>query len=187
MNKKEMKETLIEFSLGALALNAALQRGNVYRKTASRKRKEDFRKVLFKEVRDIARRYKRSVKASEHVRNIEELASKLEASHGNILRGEKLRIGTAQKALNLFLKYLWCQGKIPTPPHCPIDYRILRIAAPDTEIKWTAMKTRKKYADAIKVLKKAAKNTPLAKWELGKYGMGSLWIGPWPPNNSHHS
>lgn len=35
------------------------------------------------------------------------------------------RIGSAQKALNLYRKYLWCLGYIPFPPHCPFDATII--------------------------------------------------------------
>ena len=36
-----------------------------------------------------------------------------------LLKGYKY--GVTQKLLNLALKYYWCSGHIPEPPHCPVD------------------------------------------------------------------
>ncbi len=55
----------------------------------------------------------------------------------DILFGNGFRVGIAQKALNLYLKYLWCLGKITEPPHCPFDSII--ISEIKCNIKWTEM------------------------------------------------
>jgi hypothetical protein len=45
------------------------------------------------------------------------------------------RVGTAQKALNLYLKYLWCLGEIKTPPHCPFDRGIIQMLPVSERVK----------------------------------------------------
>lgn len=80
-----------------------------------------------------------------------------------------MRIGAAQKALNLYLKHLWCLGEIPEPPHCPIDAVVLGKVPVCDKVRWTLMKTIEEYRDVIEKAKKAAKGVPLAQWELSLY------------------
>ena len=62
----------------------------------------------------------RSVHDREHMKNIEELSSRMSENYRSILRDGSFRIGPAQKALNLYLKYQWARGLIgatATLPH----------------------------------------------------------------------
>ena len=47
------------------------------------------------------------------MRNIVALSEGLSEDHADILAGKRFRVGTAQKALNLYLKYLWCLQNSP--------------------------------------------------------------------------
>ena len=82
------------------------------------------------------------------------------------------RIGSAQKLLNLQLKYLWCLGMIEQPPHCPIDSIILNVAGV-TDKGWTNMNCVGCYQEMIDIMKReASKISPflsLAGWELREY------------------
>ena len=61
--------------------------------------------------------------------------------HGAV--GGRFRIGVAQKALNLYLKHLWCLDWIYEPPHCPFDNGIIRLLRPTPrETLWTQMDSR---------------------------------------------
>lgn len=56
-----------------------------------------------------------------HISHIVALQKAVTDEHGDNLAGGKLKFGRAQKLLNMYLKYLWCAGKMPEPPHCPFD------------------------------------------------------------------
>ena len=58
-------------------------------------------------------------------------------SFPDVLYEKKIPIGIAQKAVNLYLKYMWCFGWIPEPPHCRIDRTVLE--AVDDQDDWTKM------------------------------------------------
>ena len=91
--------------------------------------------------------------------------------------GGKFRIGTAQKALNLYLKYGWALGIIPEPPHCPIDSNVLakiekcprsagcQICPNKT---WTTICTTHEYLHFAQKAREAANahGQSLARWEL---------------------
>ena len=72
-------------------------------------------------VEEMARHYQYEVPENEHIARIQELSCNLSDEFGHILCNGRFRIGTAQKVLNLYLKYLWVAGEIPPPPHCPFD------------------------------------------------------------------
>lgn len=80
------------------------------------------------------------------------------------------RISHAQKSLSVYLKHLWCMGKIAIPPVCPIDRRILSsVKAPNTN--WCYVNDIDDYKQQLKYVK-YGKNVgkknddPLAVWEL---------------------
>jgi hypothetical protein len=88
--------------------------------------------------------------------------------HANALNGSRFRIGSAQKALNLYLKMLWCFDRIPAPPHCPFD-RIVLSHVPDCErIKWTELDSPSEYRRIVSCARSVAGGS-LAEWELRSY------------------
>jgi hypothetical protein len=68
------------------------------------------RDVLSSRLQVLASGYSSPVGDVAHCSAIEALAESMSrAFHGrNVLREDRFRIGVAQKALNLYLKYLWC-------------------------------------------------------------------------------
>lgn len=106
------------------------------------------------------------VSESEHVANIAALADGLSADFAPLLADGRFRIGPAQKALNLYLKYLWCADCIPRPPHCPVDAIVLRAADAPADILWSKIDSVGAYLAAIAHLRTAAATTTLADWEL---------------------
>ena len=183
------------------AYNAAAKRGCVYiaKKSeetphAYEKRigasKDAFRECAKQLVRDfVEQRYNTSVSGDAHRENLEELAAQISAICPNILRNEnenenengRFRIGTTQKFVNLYLKYLWAGNKIPEPPHCPFD-RIILVNKLRTQAKWTRMDNINEYEQWVdrwvdKVACLVAKNKQyssitewsIAEWELVEY------------------
>jgi hypothetical protein len=74
---------------------------------------------------EIAKRYQGMVTEQQHVANIHELKTRISDECKSALKDGIFRFGVAQKALNVYLKYLWCAGAIPIPPHCTFDDRII--------------------------------------------------------------
>lgn len=154
-------------------VGAAFQRGRVYHDKASSRVRKEVRQQLSALLREFGNRYKSEVSENDHCHNISELADRMSETCGNSLRGQRFRIGTAQKALNLWLKYLWCMGKISPPPHCTLDRRIIQMAAPVEPPKWTELDCIEEYMEIIEKCKRVADNQALVEWELGAWS-GSL-------------
>jgi len=119
----EMKrEFLIEQAL-VNSIGAAFQHAGVYVRGLkdNDSRKREVRKTLTKELRSLGPTYARVVTEDEHCQNIANLRDTLDEKHSDsgVLRNGRFRIGIAQKALNLYLKYLWCLGETQTPPPLP--------------------------------------------------------------------
>ena len=174
------------------AYNAAAKRGRVYiakkpeeTHYAYEKRKGAFRKCAKQLVRDfVEQRYNTSVSGDAHRKNLEKLAAQISAICPNILRDKsenknrnknengRFRIGTTQKFVNLYLKYLWAGNKILEPPHCPFD-QIILVNKLRTQAKWTRMDNIKEYKQWVdKAACLVAKNgqySSIAEWELVEY------------------
>lgn len=110
---------------------------------------------------------KKPVSSEDHTAYICTLADDLTREHGACLYQGRMRIGTVQKLLNLFLKYLWCAGMVPEPPHCPIDSIILRKLGLAGTL-WTTLDSADGYKNIILQAKKTAteNGTSLSQWEL---------------------
>ena len=89
---------------------------------------------------------------------------------------DRFRIGIAQKALNLYLKNLWCLGEITTPPHCPLDRLIIDKLglkwSERSQYDWTKIDDIEKYKELIsrcdhKARERGCEN--IAEWELEVY------------------
>ena len=116
----------------ALSVIAAFGRGTpVYREGTSDREKNCVRGHIKCLLRRIGETYKSAVCEKDHIENIEYISREISSSHQGKLHvlppctEGRLRIGCAQKALNLYLKYLWAFGCILPPPHCPFDSRLL--------------------------------------------------------------
>lgn len=144
-------------------LGACMQRGNVYNKNIKSKDRMIFAKALYTELNELAKKYKTKVTHEEHCRNIEEFANKISKSHGDILYNKRLRIGTAQKAINVYLKFLWSLDQISMPPHCPIDGIVLKKLKNDT--KWTMLDKIEVYKNIIAEIEKVKGTQSISEWE----------------------
>jgi hypothetical protein len=86
------------------------------------------------------------------------------------LNGGTLFFGVAQKALNLYLKYLWCWDPNFIPPHCPFDDKIIKAlgALPvGVDTKWTTSNSVPSYRAWVAAARTiAGTNQSLAEWEL---------------------
>lgn len=114
-----------------------------------------------------------------HISAIESIAAEVSRQSGNILCDGCLRIGIAQKAFNLYLKYAWCLDPAwPVPPHCPIDGIILgSIGVPGAWTSMNCLATYMQWIAAIRTHAKGAGYSSLAEWELETWAKARQ-IGP---------
>jgi hypothetical protein len=163
------QEKFLSDEIFSLTLMATVQRAGVYRSNASDRERRAFRIDLRSKLEEIATTYEVVVEEETHVRNVVELSRRLTSDHKKVLSNGRFRIGTAQKALNLYLKYLWCLGAIPQPPHCPFDFQVITTLSEYHGPKWTDLDREEDYRSLIAAAKLKAQGVPLAVWELRTY------------------
>ena len=105
-----------------------------------------------------------------HCENIETLARDISEKCEDVLADGNFRIGLAQKALNLYLKFYWWLGVINIPPpHCPIDSIVLKEVPEYNDSPWTKITQINEYMNVIEKVRKKARKLPLAEWEMQVY------------------
>jgi hypothetical protein len=161
---------LVRAAFGSTLAGTA-QRGNLYKKGASDTTRDEFREALRKSLERLTKRYRKRVSSAQHSANIKKLSDQLTASHKRALQGGRFRIGSAQKALNLYLKFMWCFGRIERPPHCPFDARVLSKIPNCKKVKWTSLDSIDEYRRIVKEAegKAKAERLSLAEWEMREY------------------
>lgn len=163
------QERFLKDELFSLTLMATVQRGGVYRPGTTERERKAFQSALRTRLEQTAQGYVSKVSEETHIENILALSTQLSAAHPEVLQGHRFRIGTAQKALNLYLKYLWCIGKIPEPPHCPFDFQIIARLPMYQGPSWTVLDSADDYRNLVEAAKLMARGSSLAAWELETY------------------
>jgi hypothetical protein len=155
-------------------VRGAFGRNSVYTKPTTDVQRAGFRDTLRGKLDVLADQYRnKAVSEETHFENVCKLSHELSAEHAYILQDKRFRIGTAQKALNLYLKYLWCLGSVNTPPHCPFDSIVIEQLPSCATIKWTTLDDLTEYRQLVTEAKKQAAEagfTSIAQWELETYG-----------------
>ncbi len=166
------KEKFIREELATNSLMGAFQHAGIYQKgiKITDKAKNKFREFIRTTLYELEQEYKSgNVSDEEHIRNIQVLVNKITKNYSSILGGGKLRIGIAQKLLNLYLKYLWCIGIIPTPPHCPFDGIVYKLLAVSEIPPFTKMDSLEQYKELVNLVRQKAKEAgdpTIADWEV---------------------
>ena len=180
-SNESVQENLDEFleqETFALTVMGTMGRNRTYRKNVGPDMRLTFRESLRECLNSTLEEYRtEQVGEDRHVANIEALSSELSERYQEILVDGKFRIGAAQKALNLYLKYGWARGIIPEPPHCPIDSIVIaniekcpkrapcQICLNTT---WTTIRTKHEYLHFVEKARDtaSARGQSLARWEL---------------------
>lgn len=160
------QENFLRNDFLTMSILGALGRSRTYSKSASHKTKIKFLNTLRVKLDEVSRKYQFTVTEENHLSNIEKLSDELSSSFADCLRNRRFRIGIAQKALNLYLKYLWCVDFIPMPPHCPFDSIIISHLPDCSNLNWTSIDTLEDYQRLVKAARKTADCKPLPEWEL---------------------
>ena len=167
-----MKELFINKEIFLLTTSASFQRANVYKKIRDEKEVKYFKNMLQGYLQNLVENdYQKQVSENIHLENIKQLSVYSE-NFSKILNNGKLNFGVSQKLLNLYLKYMWCLGKISTPPHFPVD-RIIQVKLNIPEIyAWTKMEDEQDYLEVINYAKdvlKELKYKNLSELELNLF------------------
>lgn len=170
MLQSELHEFL-DRELLALVLAATAQRSDLYASDLTEAERSPFQHSLRNSLRQVAGNYRQAIDESAHLANIQALATGLSKAHPELLASGQMKIGHAQKALNLYLKYLWCLNLVHEPPHFPVDSIILKYIPGFTTFRWTRMCSMLEYTAIIEAAREQAKNQglSLARWELKEY------------------
>ena len=171
------RHDFLKTQLFQLTVAATMQRNKVYADATTEAERAAFRGALRKQLEAITPLYSTQADDQKHEESISSMADTLSRAHYGVLVDERFRIGTAQKALNLWLKYLWCSNFLPTePPHCPFDRIIIQGQLPRElhYINWTTLDNMPDYRKLWQASKELAnvKSLSIAQWELVTYGPG---------------
>ena len=106
--------------------------------------------------------------------HIDGLVEEMTDKYGAFLNNDGLKIGVAQKAINLYLKYLWCLCLIEEPPHCPLDRNIISNLKENNDVSWTDLVDdigKRKYKEIMDEIGELARDEgrSIAEWELLQY------------------
>jgi hypothetical protein len=173
---EELKEFATSQIFG-MTLGATAQRTGMYVKGQTEADRRPFQCALRSYLEAKAIDYKICISEEVHVSNISDLAKNLSESFPTVLVDSRMRIGLAQKALNLYLKYLWCFGQIAEPPHCPIDARILRRLPGFNRVRWTRLDQIDEYMSIVNSVRTEASaiDISIAVWELQTYNVAARY------------
>lgn len=168
----DRKQKYLTGELWILSWAASVQRARLFRPGVQEPVRRGFRvKVLNYAERELLPQYQEIVPERRHEQNIEHLAEFGSTIGKDVLDADGYRIGTAQKLLNLQLKYLWCLGLVDEPPHCPVDSIVIADTKLRGKVAWTRIRTISEYQEVIAALRVQAESAKmsLARWELFTY------------------
>jgi hypothetical protein len=172
------KQNFMRNECMTLTINGSLatRRWKVYRDGASEK--EKIRDELKNQLLRLETQYCGSVTDDQHMQNIVDLADHMTNKFSTKLAGGRFRIGIAQKALNLYLKYMWCMDILKEPPpHCPFDARIIsKLPSCKCTQEWTKTDSISDYQCWVEDARNEAKKVGLSlpDWELKEWLSATL-------------
>lgn len=174
----EYQKRFISYELGLLTIKAALSTRDkeftIYKESTKSHQRSPIKMAIREVLDELESKYSPILSPAEHVKYIESTAKDLTEKVGKYLKGDKFRIGIAQKLINMHLKYLWCSNMISEPPHCPIDGIIrdkARLSDPSFSYDWIRSDCIDEYKSAVMSLKNIAMKggESIAQWELQKF------------------
>lgn len=152
--KKYNKEHSVALALTS-ALKAATQRNALYTPKIDRTQIRKYWKELLE---SIGEKYVTEQKEATFIDDVKCLKCKMNQRFDGYFDNNsgkydrEFRISHAQKSLSIYLKHLWCMGKIMQPPLCPIDRTILKEVNPQNA-SWCYVNSPAIYQNHIKMIK----------------------------------
>ena len=160
-----------------MSIQSALGRGNVYSGTATPEDRIAFKQTCAEKLTQLGNRYFAwEYDLDRYIEEITSLCDSLSSLHGPILDQGRFRIGTAQKMISLYLKYLWLGGDSAKKPLCAVlDRGVLALSGYPNPPLFTELDDAQIYRDIqIHIAKKC---------EPSQHGSPAVWeVDAW--NNS---
>lgn len=163
----EAQKDFIKNEVWLLSFGGAFQRNKVYKGNATESAKARFRENIRSYIENIILpTYTNKLDDAKHGAMIFAITENSEI-YNSILNNGRLSIGSAQKLLNLLLKYYWCLGWLPEPPHFPVDRIVQKILPTSLRVNWTQIQSLEIYQSIIDAVRNSKPNEmSLAIWEL---------------------
>lgn len=183
MDLPEAKHKFISDELWSLAIRGSFSvrgTGNrrVYtdRRKISEAEKNKFRDWLRCRITKLEESYQGCTSTNDHLKNMDKLKRDITDRFSCILHDHRITLGVVQKLLNLHLKYQWSWGRLPNPPNCPFDAKIIRKLGshlqPEFECNWTRLDSADDYLALVEAAERAANHDDkksIAEWELEEW------------------
>ena len=169
---RQRMDDFLDDNLWMLAWGASVQRVRLYARDVLPQQKTRFSDMLHNALRrELLPLYRSVVSEADHCAHIEYMKEKAENDGGSVLHKGRYRYSSAQKLLNLYLKYQWCLGHVAEPPHCPVDRIVLSMTALRNKANWTDIESRSEYLRLIEAIRQQAnkEGVSIARWELLHY------------------
>ena len=163
-----MKFEFLNKEIWILSFGGAFQRANVYKKNIDENLRKEFRKSIQFKIEEYVEKYyvHHSPTSDKHCNNLIEIKKWVDGNFSQILSKNEIKLGVVQKLLNLYLKYLWCLGKVSKPPHCPIDRIIISKLNIENPPNWTTLNDIRDYMNIVEKITQNANGIDIADWEL---------------------
>lgn len=154
--------------------NAAIQRANVYSSTTSQIGKNAFREDLKRWLTQLGLRYFAwEYNGKKYCDEITSLKTHLNTRHSFLLNGGNVKIGVCQKAITLYLKYLWLLGDNSKKPiYATLDRGIMNLAGVTNPPNWTELDDIQEYERVVREIDNFAQNQG---WESGSVWEAETW------------
>ncbi len=157
------------------AISAAVQHNIVYARNVPQNSRGKIRNYWGTHLEEIGAKFEKTVKLHEYeniICNFQEKMNKKfpdEFNNGS-KHGSMFRTSHAQKSIAVYIKILWCMGRIEEPMICPVDRIILNKtnARHSNDIAWGYVNTIQEHGRKFGYIQEAAKaaDMSVAKWEL---------------------
>ena len=164
-----LTEAFLLEQIFGLAFQAMAQRGHLYPQAdVSAADKEKWRQRLFALALSLDGAEISSMEDDAYIAFLQNLQTQVNAwpESQAALKDGRWRVGSVQKMVNLWLKYMWCDGRVPPPPHFPVDGVTLQKIPAMKDVRWTQMDSWDQYRTIIQHARRLVGSEPLALWEL---------------------
>jgi hypothetical protein len=161
-----------------MSINAAVQHNLLYAKNIQPNYKAIIRTYWGECLDEVGGEFKKDVSVQNYENIITHLKDKMNKKFGEAFsnesdHGSMFRISHAQKSISVFVKHLWCLGKVPEPNICPVDRIVLNQTAAklSNDIAWGYVNSIEIHRKKFKYITDAAaiEGLPVARWELFKF------------------
>jgi hypothetical protein len=157
------------------SINAAVARNPIYSNNATQVQKRNFRESCKQRLVELGvRYYVWEWNLESYTNEITSFSNSISHSHGQLLTIGRLNIGTSQKMVSLYLKYLWLDGDPSKKPiGAVLDRGIIVESGYPNPPDWTKLDDINVYRDIQLAISEKASSQgygSAAVWEAEKWG-----------------